>query len=86
MTGLYMDYSTPDPIPVPRHLGELDWTNPELELEGLRKAVYTQSHLEGLEVVCTTPMSPSTPTCPTHILPRSTVPIPDQGPSWFALD
>eukprot|EP00971_Amphidinium_carterae_P326483 6457301-Amphidinium_carterae.1 len=86
MTGLYMDYSTQDPTPLPRQPDELDLTNPELEIEGLRKAVYTQSHLEGLEVVCTTPMSPMSPTCPTHILPRPTVTIPDQGPSWFALD
>eukprot|EP00971_Amphidinium_carterae_P344603 6485094-Amphidinium_carterae.1 len=79
MTGLYMDYSTQDPPPPPRHPEELDLTNPELEIEGLRKAVYRQSHLEGLEVVCTSPISPTSPPCPTHILPRPTVFIPDQG-------
>eukprot|EP00971_Amphidinium_carterae_P187843 3728576-Amphidinium_carterae.2 len=86
MTGLYMDYSAHKPSPPLWHLTELDLDNTEQELKDLQRAVYRQSHLEGLEVVCTTPMALTTPLCPTHILPRPSVLIPDQGPSWFVLD
>eukprot|EP00971_Amphidinium_carterae_P345840 6486998-Amphidinium_carterae.1 len=86
MMGLYMDYTAHEPSPPLWQLAELDLDITEEELKDLQRAVYRQSHLEGLEVVCTTPMGPTTPPCPTHILPRPMVLIPDQGPSWFVLD
>eukprot|EP00971_Amphidinium_carterae_P206459 4096967-Amphidinium_carterae.1 len=73
MTGLYMDYSTHGPPPRQLHLAELDLAISEQELKDLQRDVYRQSHLEGLEVVSTTPMGHTTPPCPTHILPRSSV-------------